>query len=325
MNVQPALWGIFAVLVIIALALDLGVFHKKAHQPSFKEALIWTLVWVALSLAFAGLTYFLTEQQKPGSGEQLTLAFVTGYLIEKSLSLDNIFVMAVVFRYFKIPPKYQHTVLYWGILGAVVFRAIVIIAGTAIFAKITWAHYIFGIILLYSAYKMLAEVDEEDDLENNLVVRWVKKLMPLALDASPEKFVVVRQGILHMTPLLLCLLVIEVTDVMFALDSVPAIFSITTNFSTADTFFIVFTSNIFAILGLRALYFVLAAGLDKFRYLKAALVLILSFVGVKLLVQHHYEIPIWLSLTIILTSLTGGVILSLLISNKEEKATVERP
>ncbi len=314
MSEQILLWGVFGVLVVAALALDLGVFHKKAHQPTFKESLAWTMVWVALSLCFAAILYFVHEAEAPGSGDNISLTFLNGYIIEKSLSLDNIFVMALVFRYFQIPGKYQHTVLYWGIVGAVVFRGLVILAGATLFAHISWIHYIFGAVLLYSAYKMFTEVEEEENLENSKLVKWISKIMPLTTEAAPNRFLVKQNGIWHMTPLLLSLLVVEVTDVVFAIDSVPAIFSFT------QDFFLVFSSNIFAILGLRSMYFVLAAGLDKFRYLKVSLVVILAYVGTKLMLHSYFEIPAWASLTLILTSLSAGIGVSLYLNQREEKA-----
>lgn len=312
-----SVWSTFAVLVGIALALDLGVFHRNPHKISLREAAGWTIAWIVLALSFNLGLYYAYElgwigDGALGSGEDPALRFLTGYVIEKALSLDNIFVIAMIFTYFKVPAHRQHKVLYWGILGAIVFRGSIIFLGTSLVNAVWWINYLFGALLLYSAYKMLGEEEDEPDLENNRLVKVLRKVLPLASTYEGGKFFIRRHGKLFMTPLFLVLLVIEVSDVLFAVDSVPAIFAITSDF------FLVFTSNIFAILGLRSLYFVLAAMLDRFKYLQISLVFVLGFVGVKLMLLHHYQLPIWLSLSVIIGLLTAGTIASWWALRKEK-------
>lgn len=320
-----AIWIGFIALVCVLLALDLGVFNRKAHAIGTKEALSWTAFWIALSLLFSFVIHYLygsgwVANPDGLSSREAVLKYLTGYLVEKSLSLDNIFVIAMIFTYFQVPNKYQHRVLFWGILGALIFRGIMIFLGVILITKFSWLTYIFGVFLLYSAYKMWTS-NESVHPHSNPVIKYVSRLFPVTKEFHEEQFFVRRKHILATTPLFITLLVVETTDIMFAFDSIPAIFAITTDP------FIVFTSNIFAILGLRSLYFVLASVLDKFKYLQHALVFILAYVGVKMLLVHHVHIPEWLSLSVITVSLTAGVLVSLYMqpesadtSGKEEAA-----
>ena len=303
------IWIGFIVLVCVLLALDLGVFNRKAHVIGTKEALWWTAFWIALSLLFSFVIHYLYSSgwvSNPDglSGQDAVLKYLTGYLVEKSLSLDNIFVIAMILTYFQVPNKHQHRVLFWGILGALVFRGSMIFLGVILITKFSWLTYIFGLFLLYSAYKMWSS-NESVHPNNNPLIKYVSRLFPVTKEFHGEHFFVRRRHILATTPLFIALLVVETTDIMFAFDSIPAIFAVTTDP------FLVFTSNIFAILGLRSLYFVLASVLDKFKYLQHALVFILAYVGVKMLLVHHVPIPEWLSLSVITVSLTGGVLVSM--------------
>ncbi len=307
------IWTAFIILILILLALDLGLFNRTPHAVSTREALRWTLLWVAVSLLFGVVVYFVYEQgwqDSTMSGRQAVLKYLTGYLVEKSLSMDNIFVIAMIFAYFKIPNRYQHRVLFWGILGALVFRGLMIGVGVVLIQQFTWIIYVFGALLLYSAYKML-QSGESVHPGHNPVIRWTKRFFPVTKELQGDRFFVKRRHITAATPLFIALMVIETTDIMFAVDSIPAIFAITTDP------FIIFTSNIFAILGLRSMYFVLASILNKFYYLKYSLVGILFFVGIKMILQHHIEIPELLSLSIIVFFLAGGIVVSLLMGDKQ--------
>ncbi len=300
------LWVGFNVFVLLMLALDLGVFHRKAHIVSFREAIGWTIAWVTLAMLFnLGVWHF--------AGAQKALEFTTGYVIEYSLSVDNIFVFAMLFSYFAVPPMYQHRVLFWGILGALILRAIMIVAGTVLITKFAWVIYIFGAFLIITGIKMIVKREEEIHPERNPVVRWFKKLMPVTSDYRGDKFFVRENGIRMATPLFVVLLLVEISDVIFAVDSIPAIFAV-----TKDPF-IVYTSNVFAILGLRSLYFALAGVLDKFHYLKIGLGVVLTFVGVKMLLGHTaYKIDTLVSLGVIITVLALSIIVSLLRPKKAE-------
>ncbi len=300
------LWVGFNVFVLLMLALDLGVFHRKAHIVSFREAIGWTIAWVTLAMLFnLGVWHF--------AGAQKALEFTTGYVIEYSLSVDNIFVFAMLFSYFAVPPMYQHRVLFWGILGALILRAIMIVAGTVLITKFAWVIYIFGAFLIITGIKMIVKREEEIHPERNPVVRWFKKLMPVTSDYRGDKFFVRENGIRMATPLFVVLLLVEISDVIFAVDSIPAIFAV-----TKDPF-IVYTSNVFAILGLRSLYFALAGVLDKFHYLKIGLGVVLTFVGVKMLLGHTaYKIDTLISLGVIVTVLALSIIVSLLRPKKAE-------
>jgi len=295
----PWLWFGFIAFVLCMLALDLGVFHKKDHEVSVKEALTWTAVWISLALLFnAGILYWF--------GSERALEFLSGYVIEKALSVDNIFVFIVVFSVFAVPARLQHRVLLWGILGALVLRAVFVVLGAALLSRFHWLGYVFGAFLVFTGIKLLVQREGEIDPRHNPLFRLFRRVMPSVDQFHDGHFTIVRSGKRYATPLLLVLIAIETTDIVFALDSIPAIFAV-----TRDPF-IVFTSNIFAILGLRALYFALSGMMDKFHYLKVGLSLVLMFVGAKMLLAGVYKIPIWASLAIIAALLAGSVIASLL-------------
>ena len=321
------LWFGFNAFVVLMLAIDLGVFHRKAHEVRFAEAMGWTLVWVALALAFdfciwkypellfSGATmseYIAAGKLTAGAGmaelgEQAALEFLTGYLIEKSLSIDNVFVFAMTFSYFSVPPVYQHKVLFWGILGALVMRAAMIFAGAALIQEFGWVIYPFALFLVLTGVKMIVRMEERFEPDSNIVVRNFKRVMPVTPDYRADRFFIVENGRRHATPLFIVLLVIELTDLIFAVDSIPAIFAITTNE------FIVYTSNVFAILGLRSLYFALAGIIGMFRYLKVGLGIVLVFVGVKMVLAHTaWKIDTLVSLGVIVLILTVSVVWSLL-------------
>ncbi|QXP53050.1 TerC family protein [Cellulophaga sp. HaHa_2_1] len=306
------IWGLFLVLIIIFLALDLGVFNKEDHVIKTKEASIWTAVWVTVALAFSGVIYWLFSAGLIENPTGLTpkgavLKYITGYLIELSLSIDNVFVIAVIFTSFKIPLIYQHRVLFWGILGAIVFRALMILFGVALITRFDWIIYVFGVFLLYTAFKMLKGDDDNFDPKNSFVFKQIKKVYPITTQINGHDFFIKKMGLNAATPLFVALIVIELTDILFALDSIPAILAI-----TADPF-IVFTSNILAILGLRSMYFLISRMLQKFRFINYSLVVILAFVGIKMLLSHHVEFPEWLSLGVIALALIGGIVASLVI------------
>lgn len=300
MTDNPWLWIGFNVFVLIMLALDLGVFHRKAHVVSFKESIAWTVVWVALAMLFnLGVWHY--------AGSEKGIEFLTGYVIEKSLSVDNVFVFALLFSYFAVPPLYQHKVLFWGIIGALIMRAIMIALGAALITKFIWIIYIFGAFLILTGIKMIFKKEEQIHPERNPLVRWFKKLMPVTPDYRGDKFFVRENGIRHATPLFVVLLLVEFSDVIFAVDSIPAIFAV-----TKDPF-IVYTSNIFAILGLRSLYFALAGVMDKFHYLKIGLGVVLTFVGIKMLLGHTaWKIDTHLSLGVIIAVIAGSIVASLM-------------
>ena len=309
------LWIAFIAFVLVMLALDLGVFNRRDHVIRAREALGWTLFWVFLALCFNVLLYFMYEGHWLGigkevghslSGHQAAIQFFTGFLIEKSLSLDNIFVIALIFGYFKVPAEYQHRVLFWGILGALLMRGAMIAAGTALITRFSWTVYVFGGFLIFTAVRMLLTGDEAPDLEHNRLVRWTRRLYPVSADFDREHFFTRIDGRRAITPLFLVLILVESSDVIFAVDSIPAIFAV-----TVDPF-IVFTSNIFAILGLRSLYFVLARLIDKFHFFKLSLVVVLAYVGAKMVLSHLVEIPSWVSLIVIVGVLLAGVVASLI-------------
>lgn len=293
------LWAGFNLFVLAMLALDLGVFHRKSHVVTLRESLTWTGVWVVLALLFnAGIWRWL--------GEQKAVEFFTGYVIEKSLSVDNVFVFALLFSYFAVPQLYQHKVLFWGVLGALLMRAGMIAAGAALIAKFTWIIYLFGAFLILTGLKMALQRNEEIHPERNPVVRWFKRLVPVTSDLRGDQFFVRENGVRMATPLVIVLLLVEVSDVIFAVDSIPAIFAVTTDP------FIVYTSNVFAILGLRSLYFALAGVMHKFHYLKLGLGIVLTFVGVKMLLAHSpYALDTLVSLAVIVAILAGSIIGSL--------------
>lgn len=314
------IWIVFIAFILVFLALDLGVFNKENHVIKTKEASIWTAIWVTIALSFSGVIYWLFANGMVENPTDLTpnnavLKYITGYLIELSLSVDNIFVIAVIFASFKIPTLYQHRVLFWGILGAIVFRAIMIFFGVALITRFEWIIYVFGVFLLYTAYKMLQGEEEEFNPKKSFVFKQIKKLYPIAGSIQGDQFFVKRMGIKAATPLFVALIVIELTDILFALDSIPAILAI-----TADPF-IVFSSNILAIMGLRSMYFLISRMLEKFRYINYSLVVILAFVGLKMLASHYIHLPEWVSLAVISAALIGGVIASLSIPEKEIEET----
>ena len=309
-------WIAFLLLIFAMLALDLGVFNRKAHVVGMGEALAWTGVWVALALAFNVGVYFMYQYNWMDiaigtdgirvPGKEAALDFFTGYLIEKSLSLDNIFVIAMIFSYFSVPLMYQHRVLFWGILGALVMRGVMIAAGVALVRKLDWIFYVFGAFLIVTAIKMFFVRQENLAPEKNPLIRFARRSFPVTQDFDGQKFFSRVDGKKAITPLFLALIMVESSDVLFAVDSIPAIFAITTDP------FLVFTSNIFAILGLRSLYFALAALMEKFRFLKISLVFLLAFVGVKMILAHHYPISTKVSLAVIVAILLSGVAASLL-------------
>ena len=293
----PTLWLGFLGLVAVMLAIDLGVFHRKAHEVTLREATIWSIVWIALAGGFGLMVYVWF-------GPVRALEYATGYLIEKALAVDNIFVFVVIFSTFAVPEKYQHRVLFWGILGALVMRAIFILAGGAFLEKFHWAIYVFGALLIVTGIKLLLQRNVEPHPERNPVMRLFQKILPVIPGYVGADFTVFRDGRRYATPLLLALVAVEITDLIFAVDSIPAIFAV-----TRDPF-IVFTSNIFAILGLRSLYFLLAGVVTKFRYLKVGLSLVLVFVGLKMLVTDVVKVPIALSLAVIVLILAASMVAS---------------
>ncbi len=317
-------WIFFLAIVVALLALDLGVLNKTQHEISMSEALKMTCLWIFCALVFnvfLGFAYeydvFNLLSESPdhsiANGWDAALKYLTGYLIEKALSLDNIFVMAMLFTYFKIPGKYQHEVLFWGIIGALVFRGVMIVLGAALVNRFSWIMYVFGALLVVSAFKMLFGKNEDFDADKSTVIKVLRKFYPVSSTLDGGHFFTIVNGVKAVTPLMVVLLVIETTDVMFAVDSVPAIFSITTDP------FIVFTSNIFAILGLRALYFVLASFMNKFQYIKYSLVVLLLFIGVKMLLMEVVHISIGISLSAIVVILGVGVIASVIQQKKIAK------
>ena len=309
-------WIGFLLLIGVIIALDLGVFHRKSRIVTLPEALGWSAVWFTLALAFNVLVFYLYETNPSGwdmDTEQLTgrdaaIQFFTGYLVEKSLSIDNVFVIAMIFSYFQVPAIHQHRVLFWGILGAVVLRGIMIVGGLALLNRFDWLTYVLGAVLIYSASKMLVIRHDNVDVAGNPIIALVNRFTTVSDRLYEDRFFVVENGVRVATPLFVALVLVEFSDVMFAVDSIPAIFAITTDP------FIVFTSNIFALLGLRSLYFVLAGLMDKFRYLKASLVYLLGFIGIKLMLVHHYPIPNEVSLAVIAGILAIGIIASMNVS-----------
>lgn len=293
------LWIGFNAFILVMLALDLGVFHRRCHVVTFRESMTWTAVWIGLALLFnLGLWHY--------AGSAKAVEFFTGYVIEKSLSVDNVFVFALIFSYFTVPPKFQHKVLFWGVLGALVMRAAMIGIGAALIARFAWIIYVFGGFLVLTGLKMIFKREETIHLERNPVVRLFKKFMPVTPDYREDRFFVVENGVRAATPLFVVLLLVEISDLVFAVDSIPAIFAVTTDP------FIVYTSNVFAILGLRSLYFALGGVLDKFRYLKTGLGVVLAFVGVKMLLAHSpWKIDTLASLAVIILILVASVVLSL--------------
>ena len=299
-------WVIFNVFVLGMLALDLGVFHRSDHVVGMREAALWTVAWITLSLLFNVGVYFY-------AGPEPALQFLTGYLIEKSLSVDNIFVFVMLFSYFKVPPIFQHRVLFWGILGALLMRGLLIAVGAYLISQFHWVIYIFGAFLVFTGVRMAIQKDEHVEVESNGVVKLLRRVMPITQTYHGHDFFVRQAGRIFATPLFVVLLVVETTDLIFALDSIPAIFAVTTDP------FLVYTSNVFAILGLRSMYFLLADVVTKFRFLKLGLSAILAFVGVKMLIVDIFHIPIVVSLGVIAAILTLSIVASLLLPSSTEK------
>ncbi len=301
------LWIGFSVFLIVMLALDLGVFHKDSHVVEFKEAIIWSSIWIGLALLFnVGIFYYF--------GKVKGLEFMTGYLIEKSLSIDNVFIIALIFTYFNVPRQYQHRVLFWGVIGALIMRAILIAVGATLIKEFSWIIYIFGAFLIFTGLKMYFQKNEGINPDKNPVVRFFKRFIPMTDEYNKEKFFLIKDGKRFATPLFVVLLLVETTDLIFAVDSIPAIFAITTDP------FIVFTSNAFAILGLRSLYFALAGVIYKFYYLKAGLSVILVFVGIKMMLIDIYKIPIGVSLGFVALVIVISVMASIRKNKQIEEA-----
>ncbi|HIC90460.1 MAG TPA: TerC family protein [Syntrophaceae bacterium] len=312
MSSQILQWVIFNIFVLAMLALDLGVFHRKAHVIKFKEALAWSAIWIALALIFNVGIYFWR-------GPETALEFLTGYLIEKSLSVDNLFVFLLIFSYFGMPPLYQHKVLFWGILGALIMRAIFIATGVTLIRKFHWVIYIFGVFLILTGIRIALQKDKEIHPERNPVLRLLRRFMPITERYEDGRFLVKREGQYLATPLLIVLLVVETTDIIFAVDSIPAILAI-----TLDPF-IVYTSNVFAILGLRALYFALAGIMQLFHRLHYGLAVILVFVGIKMILADIYKIPVGVALGVVASILLISVIASIARPRKIETTAPPDP
>lgn len=299
-------WAAFGGLIAFMLFLDLGVFHKNSHRVSIKESLAWTFIWIMLAMLFNVWVYY-------SMGEQKGLEFLTGYVIEKSLSIDNIFVISLIFTYFRVPAQYQHRVLFWGVLGALFFRIIFVFAGVALIQRFHWMIYVFGAFLIFTGLKMLKDSEKKIDIENNIGIKFIKKFFRISSSYDGEKFVVVKDGVKYFTPLFLVLIMIESTDIVFAVDSIPAILAI-----TPDPY-IVFTSNVFAILGLRSLYFALNGIMEMFEYINYALSGILVFVGVKMIIAPFIKVPTILSVGVIFTFIAASVLASVYFPRKKKK------
>src|SRR5262245_11024860 len=311
---STALWVGFSVFIVCMLSLDLGLFNRKAHTIKYREAWLWSAVWVTLAMIFAGIVFYYL-------GSQSGFEFLTGYIIELSLSVDNLFVFLLLFSYFKVPAKFQHRVLFWGVMGALFMRLTMIFVGAALINRFHWIIYIFGAFLVYTGIKMFRHEEIDVKPEQNLLVRGVTRFLPISRHYEEEKFFTKANGKRTGTLLLLVLMVVEVTDLVFAVDSIPAIFAVTTNT------FIVYTSNVFAILGLRSMYFLLAGVVEKFRYLRFGLAIVLSFIGLKMLIGVvGFHIPIKISLAFVAIVLVGSVVASLVISPEGERTiTVDLP
>ena len=312
---EPWMWGVFIAFVLVMLALDLFVFGgNKAHKVSVKEAGAWTVAWVSLALAFGvGLWWHLNGTVGPEIADRKALEFLTGYLIEWSLSVDNVFIFLLIFTAFHVPAEYQRRVLIYGVLGAVVMRAVMILAGAWVVQEFSWVLYIFGVFLVVTGMRMLVMAEKTPDLEKNPVLKFARRHLRISEGHHGEKFTVMKDGVRYFTPLFLVLIMIEVSDLVFAVDSIPAIFAITTDP------FIVFTSNIFAIMGLRALYFLMADVADRFHLLKYGLAMVLTFIGTKMLIAPWYHVPVAASLAIVAVLIGTSVIASLIATRKVTK------
>ncbi|HLF30605.1 MAG TPA: TerC family protein [Xanthomonadales bacterium] len=312
------IWIAFLLFILTMVALDLGVFHRKIQAPSVRDALIWTSIWISLAFIFNVVVYYLYEydyswaaMNSDLTGAEAATQYLLGYVLEESLSVDNIFVIAMVFSYFRVPLELQHRVLFWGILGAVILRGVMIALGVTLINTFSWIPYVFGMLLIYTAARMLLLRQETVEPHGNTLIRLAHRWLPFTDQFHGQHFFVEKNSRKVATPLFLALLMVESSDVMFAIDSIPAVFAV-----TRDPF-IVFTSNIFAILGLRSLYFVLAGYMERFRYLKSALVFVLAYVGVKMILSNHYHIPVGVSMSVILGILGVGVIASILGAGKD--------
>ncbi len=311
MTAGVTLWTIFCVVVVVMLILDLGIFHRKAHAIRFQEALLWSGVWIGLALAYVGLIWWLHP-----NGAHTSLEFLTAYLVEESLSVDNLFVFFLIFSYFAVPSQYQYNCLFWGILGAMVFRAIFIVGGVALIQGFHWFLYVLGAILIVSGVKVAAQNSRTIAPEKNPILKLFRRFMPVATDSAGTKFFLRRDGRLLATPLFVTLLVVETTDIVFAMDSIPAVLGI-----TRDTF-VVYTSNVFAIMGLRALYFALAGAMELFHYLRFGLSAVLVFIGAKMLLGHWYEIPVSVALLVVAVLLVLSFIASFIWPRKNDTIKV---
>jgi tellurite resistance protein TerC len=308
-EITPYHWVGFIVIVLLFLSLDLGVFHRHAHVVNFKEALTWTTIWFVLSLVFCGALLKLRSRDEG-------LEFFTGYIIELSLSMDNVFVMAVIFAYFRVPLEYQHRVLFWGILGALIMRGVMIGLGAAAINRFDWILQVLGVFLIFSGLKMIFLGDKPPDPEKNVVLRLARRLFPVTDGFDGQKFLARLDGRPALTPLALVLLMVETTDLIFAVDSIPAIFAVT------KKPFIVFTSNVFAILGLRSLYFVLAGAIGYFRYLKVGLSLVLCVIGVKMLLGAvDVDIPTSISLAVVASIILTSIVFSVIVMRRDQSAS----
>jgi len=296
---SPVLWTVFAVVIVAMLALDLGLFNRKAHVIRLREAFLWSAVWISLALSFSGLVNYWMGSQK-------ALEFLTGYLVEESLSVDNLFVFLIIFAYFRVPRQYEHKILFWGIVGVLVTRGIFITVGVALIERFSWVLYLFGAVLIFTAVKLAMEKDKEVHPENNPVLKFFKKLMPVTPDYEGSRFFLRKGDKLWATPLFVVLLVIESTDIVFAIDSVPAVLGI-----TQDPF-IVYTSNVFAILGLRSIFFLLSGIMNLFHHLHYGLAFILAFIGAKMLLSGYVHIPIGIALSVIAGTLALSILASLI-------------
>jgi tellurite resistance protein TerC len=303
---QTYLWVLFAVVILGLLALDLGIFHRKSHTVKMREALTWSGVWIALALIFNCFIYYTR-------GPVPAMEFLTGYLVEEALSVDNLFVFLMVFSFFRVPAEYQHKILFWGIIGALFMRAAFILAGITLIQQFHWVIYIFGAFLIITGIKMLSNNDDEINPERNPVLRLFRRVMPVTDNYDRDNFFVRKDGRLFATPLFVVLLMVETTDVIFAVDSIPAILGITTDP------FIVYTSNVFAIMGLRSIYFALAGLMQIFHYLKYGLCAILVFVGTKMLISEIYKIPVVVALGTIIGVLLISILASVIWPRNEEK------
>jgi tellurite resistance protein TerC len=329
------LWTGFLAFVMVMLALDLGIFHRHAHEVSMKEAVVWTAVWVGLAAAFAVFVYFLYEFRPwgliaptgprgaaPPGGREAAVLFLSGYVVEESLSIDNVFVIALLFTYFGVERRYQHRVLFWGIVGALILRAGMIVGGLGLVHRFEWVLYVFGAFLLFTAGKMLVSGEEKTDPGKSIFVRLARRVLPVTRESHGARFLVRQDGRRMLTPLALVLVAVEGADAVFAVDSIPAIFAIT------DIDFLVFTSNILAVLGLRSMYFALSAVLRRFRYLNVSLIVLLALIGAKMLLKDVLEsVPglDYITLGVILATLGAGVAASVICRPKEDKERASKP